>query len=79
MEAEIGGPPRLTVEELEAVAKACQSFLFPIRFLNYFRGSLVQHLQNVHPALARKLSHLSDREFARLYEQVNGRSKESPE
>jgi hypothetical protein len=34
---------------------------------------LVEKLSGTHPALARKLARLSERQFARLYEQLKGR------
>jgi hypothetical protein len=60
-------------EELEAVAGACDSSRHPVRFLQYYRFLLVEKLSGTHSALARKLARLSERQFARLYEQLKGR------
>jgi hypothetical protein len=65
----------LTPQELRVVAEACRSFRFPVRFVRLFKGSLAHHLGEVFPALAGKLSRLSDSEFEGLYEQVQGRRK----
>jgi hypothetical protein len=66
-----------TEEEMDTVAEACASVVSPTRFLRYFRASLVEHLRDVYPELARKIARLSGRQFERLYEQVKGRKKGS--
>jgi hypothetical protein len=76
--AKEGGQPMLTTDELEMVAEACQCYQFPIRSLHSFKRSLVQVLWGVFPALASKLSRLSDSEFEWLHELVTGRKKGNP-
>jgi hypothetical protein len=66
-----------TDEEMDAIAEACAAVVFPARFLRYFRASLVNHLRDRFPDLARKIARLSERQFERLYESVKGRSKGS--
>jgi hypothetical protein len=67
----------MTTDELQALAEACQSYEFPSRFLHSFKCSLVQILRGAFPALASKLSRLSESEFEWLYAQVTGRRKGS--
>ncbi len=72
--APAGEPHAFSGEELKTVAEACASFLHPVRVLRYFRESLVGHLSDLFPGLARKLALLSERQFERLYRQATGRS-----
>jgi hypothetical protein len=72
-----GGRHGLSAQELTTVAEACESYLHPVRVLRYFRDALVGHLRDLFPGLARKLARLSERQFARLYEQVTRRSNGS--
>jgi hypothetical protein len=71
------GKHHFTAEEMDAVAEACASLVSPTRFLRYFRTSLVDHLRDIYPELARKIARLSERQFERLYEQVKRRKKDS--
>jgi hypothetical protein len=71
------GKHLFTAEEMDTVAEACAYVISPPRFLRYFRASLVEHLRDTYPELARKITRLSARQFERLYEQVKGRKKGS--
>jgi hypothetical protein len=76
-DAPAGARQAFSPEELTTVAEACASVLHPVRFLRHFRDALVGHLRDFCPGLARKLARLSERQFARLYEQVTRRSNGS--
>jgi hypothetical protein len=71
------GRHAFTAEELKMVGEACDSLLYPVRFLRFFRNTLVEHLHGIDPSLARKLGRLSERQFERLYEHLKGRRKGS--
>jgi hypothetical protein len=73
-DAKRGGRHAFNGEELRVVAEACASYLRPVRFVRYLRMSLVGHLSDLFPHLARKVARLSERQFERLYERVTGRS-----
>jgi hypothetical protein len=71
------GKHLFTDEEVDTVAEACASLVGPTRILRYYRASLVDHLRDAHPELARKVARLSERQFEHLYEEVKGRRKGS--
>jgi hypothetical protein len=64
-------------KELHVLREACRCYPRTVRFLRPFKENLVELLQGVFPALARKVRRLSDEQFGRLYEQVMRRRKDS--
>jgi hypothetical protein len=70
-------PAAFTRKELQAIAVACETFPLTSRFLRHLRRWLIPLLQEVFPALARKVSSLSDGQFERLYEHIKARQNGS--
>jgi hypothetical protein len=66
-----------TEEELELITQAIDFPRHPLRFLWLVRKSMVEHLSDHSPSLARKLARLSERQLERLYEHVRGRKEGS--
>jgi len=65
----------LTQEEFRALTQACNSLVNPHRFLHYYKDSLVRHFQKSKPALARKLTRMTDEQFRELYGRVKERRR----
>jgi hypothetical protein len=71
------GEHGLGPKELHVLREACRCYPTTVRFLRPFKANLVQVLREVFPALAKKVRRLSDEQFARLYDQVIRRKKDS--
>src|SRR5262249_39563430 len=70
-------PTSFTKSEVRAITVACEFFPLTSRFLHHLRPWLVPLLQEVSPALASKVSSLSDGQFERLCGHVKARRKKS--
>ena len=65
----------LTSEELQAIRRASGPFFLHDGSLGSFQDYLVYNLSKTRPGLATRLSRLRPRQIARLYQQVQSRSR----
>jgi hypothetical protein len=68
---------RLGPKEVRVLREACRCYPATVRFLRPFQANLVNVLREAFPALARKLSRMSDEQFRLLHEQITRRKRDS--
>jgi hypothetical protein len=67
---------KLTQEEFQELAQACQALASRHRLLHFYKDTLVRHFLEVRPGLAGKLTRMSQDQFQGLYEQIRERRRQ---